>query len=105
MGKIVYKLRVEEYLIDLVDILYLENYFRFKDSAYEYVEKIKNNIEENINLSHHKPTSTELAHLGDYYIFYNPNKHTTWYILFDKRGDDILITSIFNNHCIEASFL
>jgi hypothetical protein len=105
MGQVVYKPHVEDYFFDLIEILYEENYFSFKENAYEYVENIRFNIETNIHLSHHKPTPKDLSHLGDYYIFYNPNKQTTWYILFDKREDKFLITSIFNNHCFEANFL
>lgn len=104
-GQLIYKYEFVEKLDKLVHQLFEKEYFGFIDSSEDYIQKIFFFIIENIHLSHHKPTPRELEYLGDYYIFYKPNKQTTWYILFDKRDADILITNIFNNHCEDANFL
>lgn len=105
MGQIITTDEFDDRLYLLIDILFINQYFSYFENSVYYVDKIYDFIYDNIHLSNHKPTPTALNYLGNYYIFFKPNNHTTWYILFDKRGDDILITSIFNNHCIEASFL
>lgn len=68
------------------------------DAAIAYVEHLIDYIEHNIAKLPHKTTPLELSNLGSYYIFYNSNKRTTWYIFFEKQGNTFLITFITNNH-------
>jgi hypothetical protein len=35
---------------------------------------------------------------GEYYAVYKANKHTTWYVIFDKTNDSYIIRNIINNH-------
>jgi hypothetical protein len=74
-------------------------------TAEEYVSKIYDAVTENIKLSPHKLTPKSIKYLGSNYIFYNSNNRTTWYIFFEKRNHNYLITGIINNHCEEAKQL
>ena len=103
--EVVFTPQVIEYLDDLVRVLYKKEYFGFIESAEEYVSKIYDAVPENIKSSTHKLTPKSLKHLGFNYIFYNSNNRTTWYIFFEKRNQNYLITGIINNHCEEAKEL
>ena len=107
VGKIevIYTSSVISYLNDLVIILYKKQYFGFIESADEYVDDIYDAIPERIKKSPHKKTPKLLQYLGSNYIFYKTNSRTTWYIFFEKRDQNYLITGITNNHCIESKEL
>ena len=94
-----------DFLDDLVHVLYKKEYFGFIETAEEYVSKIYDVVPDNIKLSTHKLTPKRLKHLGSNYIFYKPNNRTTWYIFFEKKNQNYLITGIINNHCEEAKEL
>jgi len=49
--KIIYHRQVVVYLNELVDLLYEQNYFGFKESAHDYVDWIFDRIESNIAVS------------------------------------------------------
>jgi hypothetical protein len=103
--KIIYTEKVILYLDELVQILYTKEYFGFLESAEQYVIAIYDYVDQNTANSKHYKTPSELSHLGEFYIFYSPNKRTSWYIFFEKRKSEYLITGILNNHCPEARFL
>ncbi|GEC72552.1 hypothetical protein SAMN05443543_101442 [Flavobacterium flevense] len=103
--KIIITPKVIIYLDDLVQILYKKEYFGFIESAEDYVSKIYDILDENIKLSTHKTTPQKLKYLGSNYIFYKSNKRTTWYIFFEKKNSNYLVTGIINNHCEQAKNL
>jgi hypothetical protein len=107
VGKIevIYTSPVISYLNDLVIILYKKQYFGFIESADEYVDDIYDAIPERIKKSPHKKTPKSLQYLASNYIFYKTNSRTTWYIFFEKRDQNYLITGITNNHCSESKEL
>ena len=107
VGKIevIFTSSVIRYLDDLVVILYKKQYFGFIESAEEYVDDIYDVIPERIKKSPHKKTPITLQYLGSNYIFYKTNARTTWYIFFEKRDQNYLITGIINNYCSEAKEL
>jgi len=47
--KIVFSPKVEDYLFELIEILYNKEYFGFKESATSYVKELIQNIQENIS--------------------------------------------------------
>lgn len=96
---------VIQYLDDLAIILYKKEYFGFIESADEYVLNIYDAVSERIKKSTHKKTPQKLKNLGSEYVFYKSNSRTTWYIFFEKRNQNYLITGITNNHCAEAKEL
>lgn len=105
VGKItvVFTPHVIDFLDDLVRVLYKKEYFGFIETAEEYVLKIYDAVPENIKSSPHKLTPLKIKHLGSNYIFYKSNNRTTWYVFFEKKNQNYLITGIINNHCEEAT--
>lgn len=105
MEKVIFKNTVLEYFDDLVYVLFKEEYFGFSESAQNYIHKIVNFIISSISTFPHKKTPKALQYLGSNYIFYKPNVRTTWYIFFEKRSQNYVITGITNNNSEEAKEL
>ena len=103
--EIFYKEEVENFINDLVFMLYKEGYFSYLENAIEYKDKIIDFIENNIVDFPHKKTPFELSHFGSKYMFYKSNSRTTWYIFFEKFDNKYLVSFITNNHSDNAKFL
>ena len=95
---------VVDYLDTLVYQLYKKEYFGFLSSAEEYVISIYDIINSNIHLNN-KSTTETLRYLGSNYIFFKPNKRTTWCIFFEKKDYTYLVTGILNNYSEEIRHL
>ncbi|HAH56045.1 MAG TPA: hypothetical protein DCM02_12380, partial [Flavobacterium sp.] len=89
---------VLDYLDDLVFILFKEEYFGFMQSSYDYVDKIIDFINYNITTFPSRKTPPELKNFGSNYIFYKSNQRTTWYVFFENKNNNFLITNIINSH-------
>ncbi len=91
---------VVEYLDELTFTLYKKGYFGFIDSATDYTDKLIDFIEKNIHSRPHKKAPAYFNNFGKnmYYITYQPNKQTTWYIFFIENTNRYLIKFITNNH-------
>jgi len=50
MNKVIFSPQVEEYLVELVDILYQKKYFGFKESAVQYVRDLVQDTVNNLPL-------------------------------------------------------
>ncbi len=103
--KFIYTPFVIDFLDDLVRILYKKEYFGFIDTAENYVLKIYDAIEKDVCITKHQETPAELSYLGSSYIFYKSNKRTTWYVFFERKENNYLITGILNNYCEEVKYL
>ena len=104
--KVIVTPKVYEYLENLVNILYENEYFGHKDSARQYVDDLYNNIIMNLSICLKKPAPTYFDKYGKNmeYAVFKRNKQTHWYIFFRvyrKNGEDIYqIRYIGNNHAI-----
>ena len=98
--KVIYHKRVSEYLNELIDILYYKEYFGYKESAYDYVDWILEQIESSIDEKVKRPAPKYFDRYkqGLFYVIYKRNSNTSWYIFFQKREDTYLIFYIGNNH-------
>ncbi len=105
MEKITITSEVISYLDELIFILYKKNYFSFIENAEQYVINIYDFIETEIPLHNYRKTPKSLSKYGDFYIFYQSNARTTWYIFFSKKGFNYLIKHITNNHVVESKFI
>ncbi|MFH7016931.1 hypothetical protein [Flavobacterium sp. FlaQc-47] len=105
MEKVIFEKAVLEYFDNLVYALFKKEYFGFAESAQNYTDKILNFIISNISSFPHKKTPKSLQYLGSNYIFYKPNTKTTWYVFFEKRDKNYLITGIINNNSSEVNKL
>jgi hypothetical protein len=102
---IIFQKGVLNYLDDLVYILFKQEYFGFMQSSYDYVDKIIDFIENDIATFPTKKTPVALKNFGSKYIFYKSNQRTTWYIFFENKNNNYLITNIINSHCEEIKWL
>jgi len=100
--KVIFKSQVLDYFDELVFTLFKKEYFSYSENAKEYVDKIVGFVTAEIFTFPHKKTPKSLQFLGSNYIFYKSNPRTTWYVFFEKKDRDFLITGILNNHCKEA---
>ncbi|MCL2040458.1 MAG: hypothetical protein FWG84_00270 [Bacteroidales bacterium] len=102
--------KVQEYLDELVPILYENGYFVFESAAHNYVESLIDDIMADLPTRQHRPAPPHFDKYGKgmYYTFFRKNKRTTWYVFFTKylnNGETIyLVRYIANNHVI-AQFL
>jgi len=98
--ELIYHKNVAEYLNELVEVLYDKEYFGFKESAYDYVDWIFEQIETSINRKVKKPAPIYFDRYGHelFYVIYNRNSNTSWYVFFQKQEDTYLIFYIGNNH-------
>ena len=100
-----YKLEVINYLNQLTFKLFEEEYFSYFENSVNYKNKIIDFIDENIESFPARKTPFNLHYLGSNYLFYKSNQRTTWYIFFEKKDNDYVITNIVNNNSEEVKWL
>jgi hypothetical protein len=105
MEKIVYSNQVTHFFENLIFTLLQDNYFSFEESAYNYVDNLRAEIESGLYFKQAKLSPDSLVHHGQFYLSIKFNKHTTWYIFFNKFNNAFNINYIFNNHSEDAQFL
>lgn len=96
--KVIFSDNVETYLKRLVDTLYEQKYFGFKQDAKIYVQQIVlfvMNNDFNVNVRY---TPQKFQKFGKKFLRYKANNKTSWYIFFDQKGNQFLINHILNNH-------
>ena len=106
MITILYATSVTEYLNNLVDILYENGYFGFRDSAKEYVVDLQKRIESSLPLFTPRLPRYRRKVYGKYskYITVRKNRRTSYYIFFIQKDDKYIVTYIGNNHT-DAQYL
>lgn len=100
MSAVILDENVVDYLNDLVDILYEEEYFGLKESAYDYAGWIFDNIEQNIASMPYKLAPSHFSKYGKglFYSVFKKNNNTQWYVFFNLEDDIFYIRYIGNNH-------
>jgi hypothetical protein len=88
----------DDKLQDLIDILYVKEYFGFRADAKKYVDGIYNFIYTIPSQKHYR---TKRNKYGAFYSRYKPNKNTTYYITFDTENNFYLVKNIITNHTRE----
>jgi hypothetical protein len=103
--RIIYSKNFENYLIDLIDLLFYKDYFSYLENAENYVVRLKEEIDNYIDLKQHYPSPEELSVYGKQFIIISLNKKTSRYVFFDKKDNRYLIQYITNNHNEQAGLL
>ena len=103
--KILYKPEVEDFFVDLVLLLFREDYFSYLENAESYKNNIIDFVENSITTFPSHKTPLKLIDFGSNYIFYKSNSRTTWFVFFEKHKSNYLVTHVINNHCEEAKWL
>ena len=102
--RVIFLPEVQEYLDNLIPILYEKGYFSFVDTAIKYVDGLVDDIQNNLTIRPHKRAPDRYKKYGDdiHYASFRKNKRTTWYAFFTKYEEDgeiiYLIRYIGNNH-------
>ena len=95
---------VENYLFELIEILFKKEYFGFKSSAVKYVSELVLEIEKTLPKSTRRQAPKHFSRFGKdmFYSFYRQNKNTTWYVFFSiyrvDNEDIYVVKYISNNH-------
>jgi len=91
---------VEQYLLELVELLYEEDYFSFREDAVAYVHKLRMYVDSRIHIAQKRPAPDIFSRYGKnmYYITYKANYQTEWYIFFQQLENAFLVRYITNNH-------
>ncbi len=95
MEEIVIQQQVVRKLNNLLDVLLLQEYFIEEENALAYLKNIRDFIQ-TIPTLRHQPTKNSKH--GAWYAEYKPNRRTTWFVTFDKKGDRYIIRNLINNH-------
>ena len=104
--KVLFLPEVENYLFDLIEILYKKKYFGFKESAIKYVRSLEDDIRTNLNTKVKQPAPPLFDKYGKkmLYSVFPKNKTTHWYVFFNVYQDNgetiFLVRYISNNHII-----
>jgi len=73
---------MEFYRNDLVEILFSENYFSYKENADSYVLNLKNEIENYIDIKIQYESPKFFLKYGKSYIIVSLTNRTSWYVFF-----------------------
>jgi hypothetical protein len=102
---------VEEYIYELIDILYKKNYFGFRESASMYVNDLVQDISFNLPSKVKKIAPSYFDRYGSnmYYASFRKNRNTMWYVFFNiyKYDNDTIffVRYLSNNHVIAQYLL
>ncbi|MCL2649498.1 MAG: hypothetical protein FWD60_00545 [Candidatus Azobacteroides sp.] len=100
MITILYTPKVSEYLNNLINILYENDYFGYRESAKVYVIDLRNEIESSLPLltPRFPRYRRKIYGKNTKYIIIRKNKYTSYYIFFLQKADKYIVTYIGNNH-------
>ncbi len=102
--KVVFLPEVEDYLIDLSELLHKKDYFGFKENAVRYISDLVLEIETSLHKRIKKtaPPYFDRYGKGMQYATFRKNKNTQWFVFFstyESKNELIyLIRYISNNH-------
>ena len=101
---------VDNYLQNLITILYKKGYFGFEESAQKYVKDLYDDIETNLPTSLHRPAPNYFDKYGKNmeYAVFKKNKRTQWYVFFRiyrERGELIYQVRYIGNNYTVAQYL
>ncbi len=108
--KVVFLPKVEDYLVELSEILYQKEYFGFRDSAVEYITKLVHNINTTLHSRLKKPAPPHFDRYGKgmSYATFSKGKATQWYVfftLYKKNGETVYLVRYITNNHVAAQFL
>ena len=100
--RVLFDRKVEDYLTELIEILYEKEYFGFKESAYKYVDELIDSITSSINITQKKQAPEYFSKYGKelYYAVFKKNDNTQWYVFFNYENEIYFIRYIGSNHTI-----
>ena len=81
---------VRRYFRKLIKILTDKDYFSFEEDAYEYIDTLFADIQENIPTKTRKPAPEFFDRYGSnmFYASFKKSRHTVWYVFFTIDYDE-----------------
>jgi len=106
MITVFYAPEVSEYLNNLIDILYENDYFGHRESAKKYVIDLRNEIELSLPVLTPRLPRYRRKVYGKHtkFVIIRKNRHTSYYIFFLQKANKYIVTYIGNNHT-DAKYL
>ena len=95
MEKVIIEESANQYLNELIEILFKDEYFGFMESSINYVSEIYDFIH---TIPIQVKKNTKNSRYGFYYCSFKMNSNTTWYFIFNHHQSTYLVTHILNNH-------
>ena len=104
--KITYTEEIDEFLDELVSLLFEKGYFSFFKDAEVYVDKLTHYAEQYMGILPGKNAPPHFDRYGSNlkYITYRANKTTRWYIFYQQLENVFLIRHVTNNHIAAQYF-
>ena len=98
--RVVFSPEVEEDLYELIEVLIEKEYLGTYPFAISYVEDLIADIQQNIHSKLKKKAPVFFERYGKdmYYITYQRNINTTWYVFFSIIEESYFVRYITNNH-------
>lgn len=108
--RVIFLPKVEDYLVELSEILYQREYFGFRESAVEYITKLVYDIHSTLHSRLKKPAPKHFDRYGKgmFYATFSKGKATQWYVFFTqykKNGETIYLVRYITNNHVAAQFL
>ena len=104
--KVLFLPEVENYFFELTEILYIKEYFGFKENAVKYVKDLEDDIRINLNIKAKRPAPPFFEKYGKkmLYSVFPKSKATHWYVFYNVYQDNgeiiFVVRYISNNHMI-----
>jgi hypothetical protein len=95
---VVFSDRFHQSIEELIEILFVKEYFGYKVDCHRNTDKIYDFIKDNIDLPISKSCPENFRRLGKKYLRYKANQNTYWYIFFDEKDNKYIFNHILNNH-------
>jgi len=107
---VIFSPKVEEYLFELMEILYEQGYFGFKESAVQYVKDLIFDIRTKLPTSLKRTAPEYFSKYGEKLLFsmFKKSKTTQWYVffnLYENKGEFIYLVHYISNNHIIAKYL
>ncbi len=108
--KVLFLPEIENYLYEMIEILYQKEYFGFKESAVNYVVTLEEDIRKNIYSKTKKPAPPFFNRYGKklLYSVFSKNKTTQWYVFFNiyiENSETIYVVRYISNNHMMTQFL
>lgn len=104
--KVVALPEVRQYLKELIQVLFEQEYFSFEETAAKYVEDLFGDIKESLPVRSKRLAPAYFGRYGNnmYYCTFRKSKRTQWYVFFNIYSDNgeliYLVRYISNNHMV-----
>ena len=104
--KVAFLPKVQDYLDNLVPLLYKKGYFGFEEFAVRYVDDLIDDIIANLPTRPYKPATEYFDRYGKgmSYATFSKNKRTSWYVFFVTQQIEnekiYLVRYVANNHTV-----